>query len=76
MADNLYIVQGLTSLLSNRVSGEHRLILQCRMAIGPQGNTLSLMDLLMIIIGEALIVSDVNLVTAVHLYHADMEMHH
>lgn len=46
------------------------------MAIGPQGNLLSLMDLLMIIIGEALIVSDVNVVTAVHLYHADMEMHH
>lgn len=76
MADNLCIVQGLTSLLSNGVSGEYRFRLRCGMAIGPQGNLLSLMDLLMIIIGEALIVSDVNVVTAVHLYHADMEMHH
>lgn len=76
MADNLCIVQGLTSLLSNGVSGEYRFRLQCRMAIGPQGNMLSLMDLLMVIIGEALIVSDVNVVRAVHLYHADMEMHH
>lgn len=76
MADNLCIVQGLTSLLSNRVSGEYRFRLQRRMAIGPQGNTLSLMDLLMMLIGEVLRVSDINVVTAVHLYHADMEMHH
>lgn len=37
------------------------------MAIGPQGNMFSLMDLLMIIIEETLIVSDVNVVTALSL---------
>lgn len=46
------------------------------MAIVPQGNIFSLMDLLMIIIEETLIVSDVNVVTALYLSHADMEMHH
>lgn len=76
MADNLYIVQGLTSLLSNGVSGEYRFRLQCRMAIVPQGNMFSLTDLLMIITEETLIVSDVNVVTALYLYHADMEMRH
>lgn len=46
------------------------------MAIVPQGNIFSLMDLLMIIIEETLIVSDVNVVTALYLSYADMEMHH
>jgi len=48
----------------NRVSGEYRFRLQCRMAMVPQGNMFSLMDLLMIVIEEILIVSDVNIVTA------------
>lgn len=46
------------------------------MAIVPQGKIFSLMDLLMIIIEETLIVSDVNVVTVLYLSHADMEMHH
>lgn len=46
------------------------------MAIVPQGNMFSLTDLLMIITEETLIVSDVNVVTALYLYHADMEMRH
>lgn len=46
------------------------------MAKVPQGNMFSLVDLLMIIIEETLKVSDVNVVTTVYLYHADMEMHH
>lgn len=46
------------------------------MAIVPWGNKFLLMDLLMIIIEETLIASDVNVVTALYLYHTDMEMHH